>query len=373
MRRAKRRHLSGGRGLPLILLAVVALSTSCEEPPPAETVLRPVRYQEASASREARLRTFAGVARSAIESKLSFRVSGTAERVHVVVGQSVRKGELLAQLDTTDYELRVQEALAGLAQAEAAARNAEADYDRVRGLYENNNASRRELDGARANSESSLAQVAAAEQRLEQARQQLLYCSLRASVDGTLALVDLEVNENVQAGQQVFLLTGGDEIEVEVALPEALIADIELGQEVEVRFDALRGRTFAATVSEAGVASVGTATTFPVTATLSEGDPRIRSGMAAEVDFRFATTAAGGRILVEAVAVGEDREGRYVFVMTADGEGEAVVRRTPVTVGELTADGLEVLSGVDEGDLVVTAGVRRLADGERVLMQGATE
>ena len=287
----------------------------------------------------------------------------------MVVGQRVARGAVLARLDPTDYELRVQEALAGLAQAEAAARNAQADYERVRGLYENNNASRRELDGARASFESSEAQVTAALKRLEQARQQLSYCVLRAPADGIVASASAELNENVQAGQKLFLLTGGEEIEVEVALPELLIADVELGQEVEVAFDALPGRTFAAEVTEAGAASVGTATTFPVTAKLRESHPDIRSGMAAEVGFRFANRDGAGRILVEAVAVGEDGEGRYVFVLEPRGEGRGTVHRRAVTVGDLTSEGLEVTSGLEAGEWVVTAGVRRLTDGETVLVQ----
>ncbi|MCP4200867.1 MAG: efflux RND transporter periplasmic adaptor subunit [bacterium] len=356
----------------IALAAVATLLIACQEPPPVETVLRPVRYEQVSTSQEARLRTFAGVARAGVESNLSFRVAGTVDRVAVTVGQQVRRGQLLARMDPTDYELRVQEAVAGLAQAEAASRNAEADYERVRGLYENNNASRRELDGARASSESSLAQVQAAQKRLEQARQQVSYATLRAPVGGTVAAVNVEVNENVNAGQKVILLTAGSDTEVEVALPEAVISAVELGQTVEVRFDALPGRTFDAQVTEAGVAAVGTATTFPVTAQLTESDPDIRSGMAAEVAFRFSTAATQGRLLVSPVAVGEDREGRFVFVLKLAQKGSeaetltARVERRAVTIGELTGDGLEIRSGLADGELVVTAGVRRLSDGEQV-------
>ncbi len=367
---------SATRAATLVLGFAVALSIlGCGEEPVVETVLRPVRYQMVSSSAEARARTFAGVARAGVESQLSFRVAGTVERVPVVVGESVGRGQLLAQMDRTDYELRVQEAVAGLAQAEAAARNAEADYDRVRGLYENNNASRRELDGARASSESSQAQVEAAQKRLEQARRQLSYCTLRAPVDGTVASVDVEVNENVNAGQKVFLLTAGSEIEVEVALPEAVISAVRLGQTVDVFFDALPGRTFEAEVTEAGVAAVGTATTFPVTVRLAGSDPDIRSGMAAEVAFRFLSGDSAGRMVVPAVAVGEDRDGRFVFVLEESAGEEGLVRRKPVTVGELTADGLEILGGLTEGERVITAGVRRLTDGERVklLIQPGTE
>jgi RND family efflux transporter MFP subunit len=353
----------------VILVAGALFVAACGEEVVVEKVLRPVRYQEVTKSGAARVRSFAGVARASLESQLSFRVAGTVERVPVIVGAAVERGQVLAQLDPTDYELMVQEAVAGLAQAEAAERNAQADYERVRGLYENNNASRRELDGARATAESTGAQVEAAQKRLEQARQQLSYCTLRAPVAGQVASVDIEVNENVSAGQKVFLLTAGSDIEVEVALPGALISDVRVGQEGEVEFTALPERRFEAEVREAGVAAVGTATTFPVTVRLTEADPDIRSGMAAEVAFRFDVAARTGRILVPAVSVGEDREGRYVFVIERRDEAQGIVRRRPVTVGELTADGIEVLSGLEEGELVATAGVRRLVDGEEVKLQ----
>lgn len=356
-----------GLGTAAACCVVALLGGSCGgEEVAVEKVLRPVRTEVVTTSAEARIRSFAGVARSGLESELSFRVSGTVEDVPVKVGAAVGRGQVLAKLDPTDYELKVQEALAGLAQAEAGERNAQADYDRVRGLYENNNASLRELDGARATAESTGAQVEAAEKRLEQARQQLSYTTLRAPVEGQVASVDVEINENVRPGQKVFLLTAGSDIEVEVALPGALITEIEVGDPVTVTFDALPGRTYPARVSEAGVAAVGAATTFPVTVRLDEDDTDIRSGMAGEVEFSFGGSDGIRRMLVPAVSVGEDRNGTFVFVLEDAAEGRGVVRRREVSVGELTADGLEIRGGLAEGEVIVTAGVRRLSDGEEV-------
>jgi hypothetical protein len=93
--------------------------------------------------------------------------------------------------------------------------------------------------------------------------------------------------------------------------------------------------------------------------------------MAAEVTFRLASSELlVNRIFVPAVAVGEDRDGRFVFLAEPEGQGNAVVRRKPVTVGDLTTDGeddlIEVLDGLAEGDIIITAGVRRLEDGRLV-------
>ena len=203
--------------------------------------------------------------------------------------------------------------------------------------------------------------------RLEQARQQVGYAVLRAPSDGAIAKVSLEVNENVGAGQQVFLLTAGGEPEIEVAVPEVLIADVEVGQPVEVRFDALPGRRLAARVSEVGVAVTGGSSTFQVIVNMTESAPGVRSGMAAEVTFNFAGSH-GEQILVPGVAIGEDRDGRFVFVLERGAEGIGVARRRSVRIGEPAEGlgGIEVLDGLDEGEEVITAGVRRLSDGMAV-------
>ena len=114
-------------------------------------------------------------------------------------GDRVEAGQLIAELDPTDFALRVQEAEAALIQAEAQARQADAEYSRMRGLYENRNASRSDLDASRAASESTQAQIDAARQRLEQARAQLSYTRLLAPASGSIGRVPVEVNENVES------------------------------------------------------------------------------------------------------------------------------------------------------------------------------
>ena len=192
------------------------------------------------------------------------------------------------------------------------------------------------------------------------------YTRLTAPSSGSIATVDVEVNENVQAGQVIVMLTAGSQIEVEVAIPEVLISQVRMGSPVTVSFDALPGKNYAATVREVGVAATGFATTFPVTVRLNSADSSIRSGMAAEVAFRFESGDQRERIIVPAVAVAEDRQGRFVFVVQPANGDTAIVKRTNVEIGELLSDGLEVFAGLTDGDLVVTAGVSRIQDGQKV-------
>ena len=350
------------------ILAVSALS-ACAEEAVVETVLRPVRFEVVDLSGVSQTRTLAGVVRSGVESRLSFRVAGPIEWLGIAVGDSVVRGQTLARLDPIDYELRVEEARAALAQAEANRRKAVADRERVRALYENNNASKSELDAARAADESAQAQVDARTKQLEQARQQVGYTSLKAPSDGAIASVTAEVNENVNSGQEICLLISGTDAEVATAVPEVMIGAIEVGQVIEVDLDALPGDTFRAEVAEVGVAVTGAATTFVVTARFLDWDQRIRAGMAADLTFELTAGDGGSQMIVPWVAVGEDAEGRFVFVLDGEPGGEGTVHRRSVEVGRPHETGIEILGGLEEGELIVTAGVRRLTDGDRVLVR----
>lgn len=347
----------------VLLLPLAGCGGEAEETAP---VIRPVRYQEVIATGGRRERTFSGTARAGQESELSFRVGGSVAEVAVSVGENVRQGDLMARLDPTDYDLQVQQAAASLAQAMAAERKAQADYDRVRGLYENQNAAKSDLDAARAQSESTTAQVEAARQGVARARRQLSYTRLIAPVDGAIAAVRVEENENVQPGQAVALLTSGSRPEVEVSMPEVLISQVTPGSRVDIAFDALPGDVLPGVVTEVGVAVTGTSSTYPVTVRLEKGDDAIRSGMAASVTFRFEPEGGTDRIFVPSVSVGEDREGRYVFVLEPGEGGMATTRRRGVEVGDLTPEGLEIKDGLTDGELIATAGVRRIHDGQSV-------
>lgn len=346
-----------------ILLASAACSPSSIEPEPP----RLVRTEIVTSDAPERARVFSGTARSSVESRLSFRVPGALERLAVRVGDRVVAGQTLAQLDARDYQLQVQEAQAALRQAEARARNAESQLKRVRAMYENRNASRAEYDAARTERDSASAQVVSLENKLELARSRVDYTTLKAPVAGAINQVSVEVNENVQAGQMVAVLSAGQSLEVRVAVPEAFISLVREGQPAVVRFDVQPGTDFTAVVSEVAPASTGIATTYPVTVRITDTQKGLRAGMVAEVELRL-RSGSTPRIVVPAFAVGEDREGRFTYVVDIAGDG-AVAHRRAVRVGDLVPGGLEIVEGLRDGDKIVTAGVSLLRDGMEVRVE----
>ncbi len=364
--------LTARRAAAPLLLAITLLGCDTA-PPPAEPEIRPVRYAPVVAAGGVETRTFSGAARAELESDLSFKVGGTLVELPVDVGDRVAAGALIGSLQPTDYQVVVEEAEAGLAQARAQERNASASYERTRGLYENRNASRSDLDSARAAYESSRAAVRAAAQRLESARLQLSYTRLYSPADCTIAQRLAEVNQNVSPGQPVATVNCGDCPEVVVNVPEVYIERVSDGMPAEVSIDAVGRRSIPGTVSEVGVATAPRGATYPVTIRLGEACKEVRSGMAAEATITLPSIGAEDELLVPLVAVGEDRDGNYVFVLEPAGGdgGHFVARRRTVTTGMPAADGIGIVSGLAPGELVVTAGVRRISDGQTVRLLAA--
>jgi RND family efflux transporter MFP subunit len=344
------------------LVAILGCEDELEEP----EVIRPVRYVVVEGHDTATQRTFSGVAKAGQESRLSFQVSGQVLEVPINVGDTVKKGQTIARMDPADYALQLQNAQASAAQSRAQERNAKATYERTRALYENQNASRQDLDADRTAYESGRAGLEAAHQQIKLRQRQLGYTHLKAPETGTIATVDIEVNEYVQAGELVATLLAGDQIEVSVSVPASVIRSVEKGAEAKARFNSLGGKTLAGVVTEVGVSSVGGATTFPVTVRLTEGQDQVRAGMSADVTFVFASAKDVPKYALPISAVGEDREGRFVYKLQSEGDGLGTVHRSPVEVGEILSDGIEILDGVTPGDLVVTAGVSRIYDGLQV-------
>ena len=360
----------------VMALLIAGSTTACgEEPPPPEPVIRPVRSQVVTRAGGIRQRSFSGVAEATTMWNGSFKVAGTLESVPVVVGQSVEQGAIIATIDDYDYVLEVQRAEADLRQARANGRNAEAVFERTKELFEDENATQADYEAARADYEAEREAVFSAEKTLELARRRAGYTTLTAPFSGDIAEVPVDENENVTVGQQIVRMTVGNRRQVSVAIPEAFILNVEQGDPATVGFDAVEG-SYPATIIEVGVTSIGMATTFPVTVILDGEAPEVRSGMAADVTFTFVSGSETPGLSVPMVAVLGDLEGNYVFVLDGDSGDLRTARRVSVVVDVdvpiADASGqtrVEIVSGLEEGDVVVTAGARRLADGQQVRLE----
>ncbi len=356
--------------LTVTTVACALILTACsEQTMETEERLRPVRYVEVDDRNVFRDRSFSGASKSSLESRLSFKVSGTVIELPVQIGQRLQAGELIAALDPASYVLQQQQAQASLIEAQANDRRASANYERTKGLYTNDNASLNDLEAARAQAESASAVVASANKALEIAQLNVSYTRLASEADCSIASLDVEINENVQAGQQVAVVSCGDTYEVTLNLPESLIGNVDQWTPVSIEFSAIPGEVFVGEVTEVAVASAAGSAAFPVVIRIIGDHPELRSGLAADVTFQFdSSDGPNGRVVLPVAAVIRDPDGTFVYVAEPEDDGDkAVVRKRPVTLGELTQSGIEITDGLSAGDRVITAGISIVRDGQRVL------
>jgi RND family efflux transporter MFP subunit len=349
----------------LFSLTVLFIFTSCGDEEKIEEKIRPVRYVEVTTGGSGSTRVFTGTAKTGIESKLSFKVAGTIKNINVKVGDFVNKGGVIAELDDIDYKIKVTEVEAGLRQAESQALNTKNNYERVKTLYETNSVSKSELDATRAQNESAVANVEGIRSTLEYARLQLSYTRLIAPVSGSIAVCNSENNENIQVGQTIAILIVGNDMEIELGIPENVTNRIKTGMNVSISLPSLNN-TFDGVVSEVSPSIDVNSSTYPVSVKILNPTIDLKSGMAANVTFKFEGSSSKEDIIVPIAAVGEDSNGRFVFLVESEDGNIATIKKQHIQIGELTSEGFEVISGLSLNQKVATAGLQSLIDGQKV-------
>ncbi|MEM9338055.1 MAG: efflux RND transporter periplasmic adaptor subunit [Bacteroidota bacterium] len=332
-----------------------------------EEIIRPVMYEKVVLGGGVQQRTFSGTAISGTETRMSFKVSGNVRSLRVKDGDDVQKNQLLMTLDDSDFRLQYEQSDASVKNADAIEKQAKSNYERIRSLYENGSTSLSDFENAKANYESAKASESSAKQARKLARAQLDYCKLYAPIKGSVSSLSVEVNENVSAGQTIMVLSSEGDLEVNLGLPESYITNVNVQDQVAVRFSALPDETFQGVVSEVSFSINSQTATYPVVVKLLGDTKSIRPGMAASVTFSINTSKPGqpDLLMVPVQAVGEDEEGNFVFTLEA-AEEHYLIKRRPVTVGRLTASGFEIADGLEEGELIATAGLQTLLEGTKV-------
>ncbi len=353
--------------VPLLLTTLAMLGiAACEQassPTPSETQPRLVRTLVVTPTNGSIWREFPGVVDAAKKADLGFRVAGRLVTLAVREGDSVKSGDVLAQLDETDFRIQ-------LASREAEYTSAHADYLRGRELVKTGVISRSDYNKLQA-------QNATAKANLEAARQNLEYTRLRAPFDGRIAVRHVDSFEELNAKQTVYTLQDTSSLLVKINLPESLMIRVREGARPEVyaSFNELPDQRFPLRFKEVATRADENTNTFVVTFAMQEhGDYNILPGMSATVRGKPPTKrmSASSVLHVPAHAVLEDDVGRFLYSVESVSDGRGVVQRRAVETGNLSALGLEVTSGLEVGDRIVTAGMSKMRAGLEVRLATAS-
>ncbi|GIZ51514.1 hemolysin secretion protein D [Noviherbaspirillum aridicola] len=346
----------------IVLAGALALSACSKQVEKAEDI-RPVRVVRVATGSVAGGSEFSGEVRARVESRLGFRVGGKITERKVDVGASVRRGQVLMQLDPRDLQLAQAQANAGLKAAESNRDLARAELKRYQELREKNFVSQAVLDSKETAFRSAQASYDQALAAFRNQSNQAGYAVLVADADGVVTGVDAEVGQVVAAGTPVVRVAQLGEKEVVIGIPEDQVDALRKATNISIRTWAQPDRSFDGKLRELSPVADPATRTYAARIAIPGATDDIRLGMTAYVSFQSAS--ADNAIRLPLTALHQDKSGTSVWVVE-----NGTVRQVPVQVSGTAGNEVLVSGGLSAGQTVVTAGVNQLRPGQKVKLLG---
>jgi len=348
----------------LSMIAGVILHENNKTKVPAEDIVN-VRTVTIRAAKDLQGYTYAGEVRSRYESQLAFQVNGKIIKRNVELGSKVNTGDILMQIDAKDIQQTVNSSSAQVASAESQLRLAESNLNRYRQLL-NQGAISQSLYDQYANAyHVAVAGVQQASAQYAQGANQLDYSLLRSDKPGVVSNITAEIGQVVTAGQTVVTVVQDGEREVEISVPENRIAELRNAQQIKTTFWALPTVTVDGKIREIAPMADQITRTFKVRISLINPPPDIKLGMTAAI--HVTDGYAQPTVNIPLAAVYQDGNTPAVWMVK-----DNVITLHPITTGSFGNGTIEVLSGLKPGDCIVTAGVHKLKEGQKVRIGGAS-
>ncbi len=304
-------------------------------------------------------------------SLVSSKVMGTVRNIYVKVGDRVKKGQVLLEIHSPEIEAKVsaaeealQEAKRLLGKAEAEKKLMEVTYSRYERLYKERAISEQEFDEIKtrravAELEYERAQsfLKRAEASLKEALAYKGYTTITAPVDGTVADRRIDIGSMALPGTPLFIVEE-ERFRVEAEVDERVLRNIKEGMKVELEIPSLNIKT-TGRVSEIVQQIDPLTRTFLVKVDVSAGIKGLRGGLYAAVRIPVGSRE---RIMVPLSALFKRGELEGVYVVDREG----VVTLRLVKTGKITDSAIEILSGLEAGERIITEGIERVVDGGRL-------
>jgi RND family efflux transporter MFP subunit len=339
-----------------------------------------------------------------VTAQTAFQIGGRVARVLAEEGQFVKQGQVLAELDCSDYRNAFDAAFGQSAAAEANAMQAKngvraqeleqarVDFERAKDQYERNKylydhqslpaidfhqieaaylVSQQRFEMAREGyrneeKEATQGQAAAAGGNLSEARKRLGDCQLRAPITGFIGMRHVNVGDTVSAGYAVFSVLDLDPVKVRVGIPEAEIGKVHEGKRSVVTIPSLDNRQFEGKVEAVGYFADSVSRTFTTKIAVPNPTHVLRAGMISEA--RVYDSVMVDALAVPAIAVVRDLRS-LPFVYVYDATRQRVFARQ-VAVGQLIGDEVEIKSGLRPEEQIVVAGQQNVHEGSLVRVAG---
>lgn len=335
-----------------MLLSVMACKNNQDSD---TTVVRPVKVIQLGQEEAFGERHFTGKAEASDAATLAFEVHGKLNKFNTNIGDKVKKGAVLATVDSRDFKN-------ALDQAKAELKRAEAQYNRLKKALEANAVSKQQVTDANAALESARALVNIRSKAFDDTK-------IIAPFSGVVVSQFVKNYENIQAKQPIVRIVAIDQVEMVVDIPEHLISLASTDMKVLVAFDAFPETVISAKIHEIGKEASSTTRTFPVTLIMNQPETvTILPGMSgkawrnpsATLDAKT-SSLSGFEVPISAI-LSKSKTENYVWVFNTEIEN---VSKRKIELGDITNNGV-LIKGVKGGEYIVTAGVHVLTEGQNV-------
>jgi len=342
----------------LIFFSTLLLYSCGSDEEIKEEIIRPVKVMEVSNVYDYQLKDFNAVTQETQESQISFRVNGPLIKLLVNEGQKVKKGQLIAEIDPRDFKIN-------LMAKEAKYEQTKATKDRFEVLYKKDAVSKNELDIRVAN-------FLQAKSNYEDAKNALSDTKLRAQFNGFIDKKFVENFDQVSAGQVIVTMIDISVIEIKFYIPENIAVQFRKFSAAKAKFEVYPGMEFNTALKEIGKKAESEG--FPVTLYLDHKnfkDDKILfgPGMSCIVNLVLKEEPLQNEasvVYVPFASIFSSGNEELPSVWVVD-KGTMTVTKKNISVGEMVLqDYVQVLSGLNSGEIIVTAGVSKLQETQKI-------
>jgi RND family efflux transporter MFP subunit len=279
---------------------------------------------------------------------------GIVKSLYVTQGQYVKKGQLLAKLDDQLIRQQIEPINVQLAAAEDTYRRTKNLFDQGIGTYQN-------VLNAKT-------QVESLQKQIGILQKQIALTNVTAPVSGVADQVNVRVGEafvgTSAAGPQIRIVNTND-LKVTAEVPENYLGRVQVGSQLEIILPEENNRTITATVNVAGKIINPNTRTFTIEAKIPSS-ANLKPNQLAKVHIK--DYGNKNALTIPVSTLQNDEKGKYVMVAVTE-NGKLIARKRSITVGELYNDQLEVKSGLQAGDKIITEGAQGLYDGQLITTQ----
>jgi multidrug efflux system membrane fusion protein len=347
---------------------------------PAEKPSRPVRVEKVATETAATGLRYSATIQPYEQVPLAFKVGGYLRELRQLPGpdgrlrslqqgDAVARGTVLARIDAADYQEKVNQAKAQVAEAEASLLKTRADAARAESLYKAQAMTRPDYDAATSGLAGATARAEGARAQLEAAHLSLADTTLVAPRDGVILARNVEVGSLAGVGSVGFTLADLTRVKAVFGVPDLLVQRVQIGTPLRITTDAFGGTEFPGSVTAVSPAADAQSRVFSVEVTIPNPDRRLKAGMIGTVEVASAHApdiSVGSATVPVSAIVKSSRPGAYA-VFLADGPDDAATARArDVTLGPIAGNRVAVETGLEAGDRVVVSGASLLVDGDRV-------